>query len=144
MKLNAILESQLKESPRWDAMDQYQDDLERFMEIRHQEDFTSIYDALDGYLGDDDWPEFVNTTLKRNGMGDMEDLKMDNRDVDTFRRLAVGPNGETGDVVKAAKKVKAMDYDDWRDSDEAEEYVTIFHDWEAEKRDRERDFHRRG
>lgn len=85
MKIKVILESQLfeidhdyrRDDPRDDYRDyDYEDDkLENFLEIKWQEEYISVYDALDGFIEDNNWAEIVNSWFE----SDIEDLKLNEK-----------------------------------------------------------------
>lgn len=143
MKIKVILESQLSEidhefrrdDPRDDYRDyDYDDDkLEDFLKIKWQEDYISVYDALDGVLGDGNWAEKVNSWFE----SDIEDLSFNEKDLDKFREMAVGATGANRKSIEQAvdKYVVADDFWSWRKTDDVEQYVEMYHDQHAQKDD---------
>lgn len=143
MKIKVILESQLSEidhefrrdDPRDDYQDyDYDDDkLEDFLKIKWQEDYISVYDALDSVLGDGNWAEKVNSWFE----SDIEDLSFNERNLDKFREMVAGDTGANRRNIEQAvdKYVVADDFWSWRKTDDVEQYVEMYHDQHAQKDD---------
>jgi len=140
MKLTTILESQLIEIGfKYD-----EDDLYDFLQIKWDEDYISVYDALDGHASEDDWPEEAGALFDAH----IEDMKMHGHDLDKFRELSLNQDGtlklRRGLRLAVHKFVKADEFDDWADSDDAEQYKDDHRDWQADKHDQQHDYARRG
>lgn len=134
MKLNAIMESQLQEVRRWTGRggeERYDSDFADYLRDRWSEDYISVYDALDGYAGQDDWYDIASDAAEKAGFADdIQDLKISKNNSESFRKLVLDSNGDiTPDIVQVLQKF-AMTFEDFEQSDEAEEYRDDFHDSE--------------
>lgn len=128
MKIKTILEAQLAEIDR----DDYEDRFGRFLDIKWEEDYTSVYDALDGLMSDDDWVDQVQDMLPQD---DIEDLKMSNDDVEVFRKMAIDRGGVPSREMLDAINKFSVDVDEFESSEDADSYRDDFNDQLEYERD---------
>ena len=75
-------------------------------------------------------------------------MQLHGDDLAAFRKLALNDDGSLklrrGLRLAVHKFAKYDEFDDWADSDDAEQYKDMHRDWEADKHDQQHDYARRG
>lgn len=130
------LEFALRAKSGWGKVDEsryddYMDRFVKFLEIKWQEDYLSVYDVLDGHMEDDDWVEQAQALA---GDEDIEDLKMYRGDIKKFMGMAID-GAKLSPNAGEAIKTYAVTWDDFEDSEDAKEYEEDFRDAEEYRRD---------
>lgn len=120
MKVKTVLEARFFEfddDPDYDD----NDNLGNYLLDIWKDDYVSVYDALEDHASEEDWDEILSAEFKN----DIRKMKFHEDDLGIFRRMSLDRDGRIRKDVQAAvrKYVVGDNFDDWRDSDDAAQYI---------------------